>query len=53
MTKDNGVNRLIGILSWNVDCAEEYPDVYTNVFSHASWIEHMIDSSVEIRRETI
>ncbi|XP_055705678.1 chymotrypsin-2-like [Phlebotomus papatasi] len=34
----NLANSVIGIVSWGVRCAMSYPDVYTRVSSHRSWI---------------
>lgn len=30
---------LIGIASWNIECAQIFPDVYTKVYPHMDWIE--------------
>lgn len=29
---------LIGIVSWGIPCGLTYPDVFTRVSSHVSWI---------------
>lgn len=35
-------NTLIGIVSWNVECARGYPDVYTNVYQCLDFIQSQI-----------
>ncbi|KAL7287407.1 hypothetical protein TKK_0018522 [Trichogramma kaykai] len=31
-------NRLIGVISWIIPCAEGYPDIYSNLIYHVDWI---------------
>ncbi|XP_011496946.1 PREDICTED: chymotrypsin-2-like [Ceratosolen solmsi marchali] len=37
--------KLIGIQSWVIPCAQGYPDVFTNVYSHLDFINSIIGST--------
>ncbi|XP_059622765.1 chymotrypsin-2-like [Phlebotomus argentipes] len=34
----NSANAVVGIVSWGVQCAISYPDVFTRISSHRAWI---------------
>ncbi|XP_031626846.1 uncharacterized protein LOC116343089 [Contarinia nasturtii] len=37
---------LVGIISWSIPCGTKYPDVFTRVYSYASWIESVMAKHV-------
>lgn len=39
---DNGTQ--IGIVSWGIECAQGFPDVYANVCDHLEWINNIIET---------
>lgn len=45
VTDIDGMERIIGVSSWGIDCGKGYPDVYTNVFAYSDWIQEHIYKS--------
>lgn len=46
VTTINGINQIIGILSLSIECAHnanDYPDIYADVFSYSEWIQENLE----------